>query len=127
MVGNALGRRRQMLLVETGFMPVCRNSPTCTDETGDKRKEIREMKVLKIEKEMGGVVFTDEGPLTDVNGDGNLVNLDTGEILTWFVPITETATPYYSYGKFSIAGNIHLALFETKEERRNFEESFELF
>lgn len=84
------------------------------------------MKVLKINKEMYGIAFTDEGPLTD-NGDGNLVNIDTDEVMTWFVPITETYEEYYSYAHFSITGNIHLVLFETKEECRNFEESFELF
>lgn len=85
------------------------------------------MKILKINKEMYGVAFTDEGPLTEAKGDSNLVNLDTGEVMTWFDPITETAKFYDSYAHFSIAGNIHLALFETKEEFRNFEESFELF
>ena len=85
------------------------------------------MKVLKVNDERYGVAFTDIGPLTDVNGDGNLVNLVTGEVLTWFDPITKTDKDYYAYAHFSITGNIHLALFETKEECRNFEESFELF
>lgn len=85
------------------------------------------MKVLKINKEMYGIAITDEGPLTDMNGDGNLVNMDTGEVMTWFDPVTETVRDYDSYGHFSITGNIHLVLFETHEEYLNFEESFELF
>ena len=85
------------------------------------------MRILKVNRDMYGVAFTDEGPLTDMNGDGNLVNMDTDEVMTWFDPVTETMKPYDSYGHFSIAGNIHLVLFETHEEFLSFDESFEVF
>jgi hypothetical protein len=87
------------------------------------------MKIIKVNREMYGVAFTDLGPLTDAHGDGNLYNIETDKPLTWIEPTTGTVMEYYSYAHFEFCGEEYLVLFETEQEYVDFEISsgFELY